>query len=226
MNFDIDRLIANPNSRVVIAGLRPTTGAPGPLTAFMQNDLTMQGGNLYNNPFESAAQDKLNELGQKILPLAREILPSGLVPEGGFQLKSFQQTILSWTGSQKPFFSLQLTFIAIRPTDDVTIPVKKIMSAVLPEDKVGSIFIGAPLSYGPKISLRGAKPSLNATGTLIVQLGKWFRAPGQVTRSAVPTFSQQTISNGKPLYAIVSVTFEPYRMISRAEFERYFVSLG
>jgi hypothetical protein len=221
--LDIQRMIANDNYKVLIAGL----GGPA-LQGFLQEDMQFSGGNNYNNAFESEAQQRLTDVANRALPALSGVVNAfgGDVPSAQFALKSFEQTTESWTGSAKPSFPMKLTFVALKPDDDVRVHVQKIMAAVMPvEGKLSSIgsVIQAPLKYGPQLTAKNKKLALSVEGTLTVAVGKWFRAMGQIIRSANTTYSRQVIASGLPLYATVSLTFEPYRMISYDEFKGYFV---
>lgn len=213
--LNIERMIANENYKVVIAGL-----GSKPVTGFLQDDIKFGGGNNYNNPFESEAQQKLSDVINKGVPAVAGVAKSfGYnVPTSQFSLKSFDQTIESWTGSQKPSFSMRLTFLALGPDDDVTDPVRKIMRAVMP---TGNRLVTAPLGYGVQITNKDGLPGLAAHGTLAIRVGKWFQALGQICRKAQPTISKECIASGLPLYSIVEFEFEPYRAISYSEFLGY-----
>jgi hypothetical protein len=232
--FDIEALLSNPKAKVILSA----QAFGRPLVAYIQNELSFNAGNDYNNPFESSAAARLSEVANKALPLLsafkEKIGVGGEEPVAQFSLKSFEQTVLSWTRSIKPVFNMNLTFIAIRPTgdnSDVTDPVKRLMATVFPdrgEIAGGLNVIKAPMGYGAKVvvdAVAGQKKlSLNVSGTTMLQVGEYFRAPGLVARSASPQFSKEVISTGKPLWASVNVSFEPYRAITYKEFKGYFIS--
>ena len=64
-------------------------------------------------------------------------------------------------------------------------------------------------------------------GTISIYIGKWFKAIGIFLISdASVTYSKEVIDpTGLPLWAAMSVTFTPYRSISKEEW-RSFTALG
>ena len=128
--LDIEKLINNPNAIMVIAGLM----GKSPLKSFIQSEITISGGNEYNSPFESQKQSALSELATKLQTVAGK-----WTNMSQFNLKSFAQTAAAWTNSQKPSFNMNMTFIALRPDDDVTKDVEAVMSAVYPSEYRGSV---------------------------------------------------------------------------------------
>jgi hypothetical protein len=222
--LDIENLIANPNYKVVIA-----FGGSNIIQGFIQGDLKFGGGNQYNNPFESQAQQKLSDLMAKVQPAATAAANKFLgtnLSSAQISIKSFDQTISSWTGSEKPKFSMTLVFIAINPDDDVTQPIRKMMKAVFPTRAAEGLLMRAPLGYGPALVNNNGLPGMAVGGTIVVKVGKWFRAFGQICTKASPTISKQVIASGRPLWSSFDFEFEPYRAISYSEFTGYFISQG
>jgi len=221
--LDIEKLANNPNALMVIAGL----AGGKPLKAFIQSEITISGGNEYNSPFESERQSSLSTLFTKIQTAAGKWFDMGQ-----FNLKSFAQTAMSWTSSQKPTFNMNMTFVALNPEDDVTKDVETIMSAVYPGEARGEVDIPiagkfsagimkAPLGYGFGMDIRTGKLT-KVRGTLAIGVGKWFRARQQIIRTANFTFSKEVIGSGKPLFASGSISFEPFRAITYWELKQYF----
>ncbi len=218
--LDVDRLLANPNSRMLITGL-----PRGTVVGFLQEGFGFSAGNVYGNAFESEAQNKVGDLYNKAAPALGAVAAKvGVNLPSQARLQSFEQTTESWTGPSKPTFNVKTTFIATKPTDDVTKPVKALMQAVFPTKGVGSI-IQAPLNYGPQLNLGGSKNlALSIQGTVALKIGTWFQAFGLVVERVHPKFSAQVIANGKPLYCECDVELKPYRAISFGEFTGYFIS--
>lgn len=216
-NLDIDNLKANPNARVLISGLRRGRA----VEAFVQNPLSMVAGNDYNNPFESQAQQSLSDVANRAIAVSNSSLGTDFA---NVSLKSFNQTINSWVGSQKPVFNVQLTFVAIDPEDNVMDDVNTIMRGVFPtRGSLGSIgtIMNAPLGYSPTFNT-DAVSGIQVRGTVTLSIGRWFRALGLVIRTASPLYSQEVIQSGRPLYATIDCQFEPYRAISLGDFQGYF----
>lgn len=208
--LDVDRLLANPNSRMMITGL-----PRGTVVGFLQEGFGFRAGNVYGNAFESEAQNKVGDLLNKVAPV---------LGASQIRLLSFDQTTESWTGPHKPSFSIKTTFIATKPTDDMTEPVKALMQTVFPTKGVGSI-IQAPMNYGPQLNIGGKKNlALSIQGTVALKIGTWFQAFGLIVENVHPKFSSQVIANGKPLYVEVDIELKPYRVISYDEFLGYFIA--
>lgn len=222
-SLDVDSLLANPNARILI-------NIPGKPTVacFLQEGLGFSAGNMYGNAFESEAQNKVSDLYSKAAPAAGALLDKfGIKIPAQARLQSFEQTTESWSGPSKPHFSIKTTFVATKPTSDVTKDMKTIMAACFPT-KGPSGIIQAPLNYGPKINTGSGKSlsdvSISAQGTVSMQIGTWFKATGLIIASAHPKFSAQVIKNGKPLYCEMEIELLPYRAISYGEFLGYFIS--
>lgn len=181
------------------------------LEGVLQNDLGISGQNDFDTGFMGS--DVFQGITEKKAELQRTatILTSGLA--GSNQSGTIQEmTKLNWTGSQKPLFNVEIALVALK--DDASYDVvKKTMEAmkcVYPNKKLG--VFEAPLGYNPG----------NAAGTLNLYIGKWFHARNLVMRSANFTYSRVCLKSGKPLYALGSVTLEPYQAITYGEFRSYF----
>ena len=220
--LDVESILANPNAQMLIT-------VPGRATVrcFLQEGLGFSAGSYFGNAFESQAQNKLSDLYTKAAPAAGALLDKfGISIPSAARLQSFEQTTESWSGPQKPTFNMKTTFIAVKPTDDVTKSVKDIMAACFPIKNASSSIIQAPLNYGPNVRIGNSPKDLTITalGTVNMKIGTWFQAFGLIIESASPKFSTQVIKNGKPLYCEMNITLKPYRAISYGEFLRYFIS--
>lgn len=209
----------------------PNSGQGGErINALMQGEFTISGGNAFNNPLASTAQESLSEkinIGKAAIESAANLAGKKVNLGSQIQLKTLNQTSLFWTGSQKPTFNLDLLFIALRRGDDVRTQVESLYQTVFPTLGKGGVFLRAPLGYN--VNGRG-----EATGTFAVQLGQWFRATRQVMTNVTFTYSQEMIPldgdpNGAeptkfaPLFARGSISFEPFRDITFREFQGYFL---
>lgn len=218
--LDVDSIFNNPHAQILLS-----IPGRGVVKCFLQEGLGFSAGSIFGNAFESEAQNKVSDLYSKAAPAAGALLEKfGVKIPAQARLQSFEQTTESWSGPQKPSFNIKTVFIATKPTDDVTKPVKDIMAACFPSRGTGSI-IQAPLNYGPKVSVSGVQDvSISAQGTCAMKVGTWFQAFGLVIENAHPKFSAQVISTGKPLYCEMEISLKPYRAISYGEFLGYFIS--
>jgi hypothetical protein len=92
---------------------------------------------------------------------------------------------------------------------------RRIQSAVLPtlSNRRGrqGFFFNAPLGY-----------KLNGQGTVILSVGKWFRASRLVITDTNLVPSREVLSNGMPQSVTGSITLEPYELITYQQFANYF----
>lgn len=223
--LDIEILKNNPNAKVII-GLGGAGEDKNWVSGFITQEHTMQGGNIFNNPFENVAQQnlsqKLNVLGataNKVADVANKFLGTNIQTRfGAFSLKSVEQTATIWVSSAKPSFSLPMVFVALQPDDDVLDVVRKLNMAVFPTIDTNGLWVNAPLGY----QLVGGKAT---KGTVIVSIGKWFRAISLLIRDVSYSISKETIKSGLPLYAQVTVAFEAYRLLSSDEVNSWFLKI-
>lgn len=218
--LDVESILANPNSQMIVS-------IPGivSVVCFIQEGFGFAAGNAYSNAFESQALAKSSEIYNKAAPAAGAILEKvGVNIPAQIGPQTFFNTTESWAGPQKPSFSVKTTFVAVKPTDDVTKQVRQIMRACFPTGDLTGI-MKSPLDYGPNLQVNGVKNiSLSIQGTVNLKIGTWFQAMGLILESAHPKFSAQVIKNGKPLYCEMEMSFKPYRAITYDEFLGYFIS--
>lgn len=201
----------------------------------MTGDFSIGSGAAWNTPLNSTALESISatlNIGKDAFQAAANKLGYSVDLGSQIQLKSLNQTVNFWTGSERPQFTVELMFISLVRGFDVRDHVLNLFKAVMPNQGkaisvLGSnidVLLNAPLGYNP----------LTGAGTFSVQLGTWFRARNQVMKSVNFTFSQEMVPlNGDagfvnatkfaPLYAKGSITFEPYRDITYSDFAGYFI---
>jgi len=192
-------LLENPNYRVLI-----NTPA-GVVRAFVTNEFQFTAQADYNSPFEAllGAGEQLN-LGLAAISMAT----------GGtqFQLKSLRATVATWVDSQKPSFTLPMLFVSLGG-EDIRGEVGKLLRGVYP---IGVDKLEAPYGYAVDASGEAVK------GTISVRIGKWFYARKQILRQVDVQYSRQVLNSGLPLFANVTIVFEPYRLPNADEVLSYF----
>lgn len=212
--LDLDALKDNPNAHVLVTG--PNVRVRGLITA----PLSISAASRYTNVLESQAQESLSDKISGGLGAAGAALSvmgagnlAGSIPS--FTLRTAEQSADTYQTSERPSFTVELIFVALRSNDDVRIPVSKLYKATMPTfSKQGAAnFLQAPLGYQSK--------GMSAQGTCAVRVGTWFQATWQLIKNVSFTFSREVTVNGYPLYASGSITFEPYRMISVDELLGY-----
>lgn len=194
------------NYKVIIAGL---TGGPvaGSLTSEFAigggNDFTSAGELLRDIPVVGAALEAKNKF-------------SGVTNISGRSATTELETRKVWNNSLIPDIPIEVEFYqSSTQVESIMEKMKRIKSAVFPT-RAGAFF-RAPLGY----RFTGNN-SRNATGTLTVQIGTWFRATGLLLVSESTTFSKEVNSNGHPISMKVQLTFQPFRAITYDEYLQYF----
>lgn len=184
-------------------------GMPGPtVTAFVVSDFSFGTSAEYNSEWEFEKQKTISDAINRVASFFNDN-KTGVAQ---ISLKSLAQTISTWTGTEKPQFNIDVLFISYNPDVRPLDRVRELLGGVFPES-LGLVLV-APMKYAP-----GPK---SASGVWNIKIGTWFDAPNQILRQVNPTFSKEVTPDGRPLYAKVNVVFEPYRMISYAEFKSYF----
>ena len=197
--LDIEKVINNPNYRVVIS-----TPA-GVVKGYVSDDFSFGMTSQYSSPFEEqASQSQFSDVINKYGITGINTLLGKDISQ--VQLKSFAQTVALWQGSDKPEFSITVYFIAQTQEDDVSKPIKVLLKGVVPEGTLQDKFMKAPYGYSPKLENTAPR------GTVSLRIGKWFEAHGLLITSVQSQFSAVVMPNGKPLYSQATVSLTPFRL--------------
>lgn len=184
------------------------------VSGFVTSELNLSGGNEFTSPFEDSEKIKK---GMKFFNVFKTALSvSGGNAGGTSATLTKNQTILFYTGSQKPTFSIEAAFITLdsaKTNETALYKVKELMKLVYP---TGSEIMEAPLGYIPLT--KDGTPS----GTVSLRVGNWFHARYLVVKDVNFTMSKEVTANGTPLYAVGNITLEPYRSLSYDEYSAYF----
>ena len=221
--FKFEGLKDNPRAQVRIAGLKVNGKAIPTIVGYLKQETSIGGTNTYNNPFESAAVDGLANITGKVIAGANAV--KGMFDPGKgegippIQLKNMNQTAISWTGSSKPTFQIDLVFPAFRETDDCTIFPRQLYAAVYPT-KESFMTIKAPMGYTMN---RDKDSQLVPDPAILISIGRWLTMPNMVITSVNFTYSIACLESGKPLYSTGQVSVEPFRMITYDELLKWFV---
>lgn len=220
----------NVNGQIIISGLQTPSAAQSNAAGFRTTSTTVVGvvaGTLgfdvsseYGNPLWSQAQQGLSEQLQGFLSVSsdvkRRLTGKGL--SHPYTLLNANQSVKTWTGSSLPIFKIPLKFIALNEDDDVTDAHTALLSSVMPiftSKNSLSAFMRPPLGYLPS--------GITASNTITVAIGQWFRATGQVMITVDMSYSKETLVSGSPLYCEGAISFTPFRIISYAEIQGYFL---
>jgi hypothetical protein len=208
---------ANQHARVRIVGLGDKTQFG--VTAFLADELNLSGSNDFSDAaLQQGQQESLNDTLQKLQAVVGGVASQfGYDSVPSFTLKTLEQSVSTWKGAERPSFSLRVLFVATRETDDVTTQVNGLYRSVFPSFKsvgVASVVL-PPLNYLPQ--------GITARGTVLVEIGKWFRATGLIIKSVNFKFSKSVLASGKPIYADGTVQFQAYRVLSYEDVSGWFI---
>lgn len=183
------------------------------ISGFYTNDMQLSGGNDFTSPFEDFDLAKKAIKGFNIFSSILSSKSSNGV--GNIASLTKQQSMLVYSGSQKPVFNVEVLFIAtdssIRP-----LPIDKVKSLMRLVYPTGDSLLTAPLGYKPSINGKALQ------GTVSLRIGKWFHATNLVVKDANFTLSKEIIRDGSPLYATGTITLEPYRAVSYGDYMGWF----
>ena len=216
--LDFEKLIENPNAQVYVATNR--WGVRGIYT----NDIQIRAGNNWDSRVQTGAASTVNTIqkaGQDFQGIINQqtSLDLDVVPRG-VSFGNLQQSSKQWVGAETPVFNIDMVFIALRGGDDVVTKVHQLYETCFPGGQTSIATISPPLDY--TVGDKGG----SASGTITVQLGRWFRATQQIMQSVNFTFSKETTPDGGPLYARGSIEFTPFKAITYGDFSDYFTTLS
>lgn len=224
MGLDIDQLISNTNSKVIIC--LPSEGFS--VTGFVTEELSGSGQANYSDLFETGGAESLSksltQAGTLISALGIDKMFGKDMSFPQIQLVTTQQTVAMYTGSSKPSFTIPMVFVALKPeiNQNPEIRVKQLLRATHPGQKevgdTGIKFLKAPLGYFPSFK------NGTARGTVSFSIGTWFRAMNMLITNVSYSFSKEITSLGFPLYAKVSIVFESYRILTAHEVSNFFIN--
>lgn len=216
MLLDIEAIAQNENFKVTF--VLPKCGT---VQGFLRSEFTVAGATEYGDPFASQYLEK----GNQLVAVGGQILDKGFSAMGkdskfsSYRLGNLEDTMASWTKSPKPQFSVSMIFVTIKPEDNITASVTTLLKSVYPTRALKGFGLAAPMGYHAP---GGKQNPLKIEGTATVQIGKWFRAYGQLIKTVTPIFSKEVTKIGKPLYAAVDVSFEPWRLVTNEEVMEFF----
>jgi hypothetical protein len=204
MQLEWERLWGNPNAKVTLAG------PVGTFEGFRQQEFSIGGQAEYSNPFAASMQDKGLMAGAIASTVSNAT--GGLVDLPIVTLRNKEQTRHHWTNSQRPSIPVNLTLVRFSlKAPSVSQVSAQILSCLYP--KGGGGLLNPPGGYDAK----------SGGGTWTVQIGTYFRAPLLLLINGQASFSPTSVQDGSPLYANLSLTFEPYMIIDEGEFKGYFL---
>lgn len=228
INYLIEKVLNNPWSTVRIRSL--TLGSEFSVKGLIQGGLSIAG----NNEFETPISANLDDIaGVKELRAVTQVL--GVQgPLNSMMGKSLLTTTKTYSNSSVPQIVVNMILVNIRKDQSVLDDVTKLHACVLPRS-AGGLIMTSPLGYSgvdgaDDFRIRAEGEDLESSvqtnltggdGTLVVAFSRYFYGVGLICRDMNYQLSEENSING-PLYATVSMTFEPKRMITITEFRNYF----
>lgn len=203
------------------------TGSGVSVTGIMQNELSFAGSNEYSSAKDlmDSVLGSMGGIGDKISKV-KQLADTGLRMGGRSTVTDYESRLV-WNSSDKPQFTIEYKIYnqssadSVDPKRGALFLAKNLQKGVLPTKGKPSptrkgLFYKAPLGY--KFAGKGG-----VRGTVMLEVGTWFKAGGLVIRNTNFTPSIQVMKSGQPLFVTGSVTLEPYQLISYDEFVKYFI---
>lgn len=210
------QMAIDPRYRMTITGFKANGSVAFSVSGNTQSDFNITGGNSYGDR-GSAIAGMLGRtaIGSTAVGLHEMAQQASEAATGANRFLTQIGTELTWQGSKAPSFNLDLTFVCLKSGDaneDVVKKVTALMAGVYPDINKGGLF-NPPLGYNT---------STSNSGKVVVKIGRWFYAERMVIEDVNFTYSKEVNREGKPLYAMGSVTVRPFRTISYKEFKSWF----
>lgn len=207
-------------SIVIPQGALPA-GERGTITGFTIENFSIQGSASWEGKQigENATLDNLaNTLGMAANTLTGTNF-------GQVSTTSRASTVRRWTSSEPAQFPVNFLIVAYDEGIDVRKDVSKLLRCVYPLgdlEQINGVGVGmkSPMGYVAKAD------EAVAENTATLKIGKWFRADGLLIDDVVAEFSKETLPNGNPLYANVTATFSPFRMLYADDVSAMFMQTG
>ena len=215
MKISLDDLLANANTKVIFT--LPTGKEETKLEAWMVNDtFEVSGSASYESMFDRGlAKTALETAGFGKIAQAVELGENVLQ----IRAKHLVETVLSYGGTDRPTFTVELLFVALKANDDPRKKAKLLLEGIFPQEGK-EMLLRPPWNYGLTSKEHMGSQKLS------VQIGSWFRAPNQVLTSASFQFSRETTRTGVPLFVTGNVQFKPYMQLYDYQIKSYFINTG
>lgn len=185
----------------------------------------------YSSPFYNETLGKVSGMVNMISSGLQSFFGDLKIPN--IALTSVRQTIKTWTMTDSPVFALSLLFVCTEDDDDVRVPVFLLQKTAYPtfqnigESGIGTaLYMNAPNNYQVIPSQSKKDFGITANGLCLLSLGEWFIGRNLLLTNVDPKFSEEKNWNGSPMWALVSVAFEPFRMLDASDIQDMYPSLN
>lgn len=193
------------------------------ITSWVNTDLDLNG-TISSNPINNlgilraagSATTQFRVAGKIASSKGVDVIQKGLdyidLPKAGTQYGGYEFTKEIWQNSSKPNFNLNMIFVNTEPKDNILNDCAFLMSCI----------------YPASLSTNTMSPPVFFTedNTLDVKIGTWFYATNVIITGVNAKLSKETIKDGKPLYAVISVAFKSFRQLTAKEYMNWFLKLN
>lgn len=195
----------------------------------LQNDLAVTGSNNYSDRIDVVEQAAggLGGIIKSAVDTYSAAAGTGGAIRGALSGSRFVPVWESekvWSGSGRPVFAMELTFVCEKSGDErynVVNKVNQLMRGVYPDTK-SQYFNALNTSFNIFTAPLGYSTNNSPLGKCELLIGGWFRAPLLVMERCSFSFSKEVNRDGRPIYATGIVELTPYRAISYDEYLGYF----
>lgn len=180
------------------------------ITGFLTEAVTVAGAAQWEGkqPGHLESADEISRTAHSALSLF------GMAPSQ-MSMTSIASTRKHWLSSESPSIPINFLIVAYKDGMDVRQKVAALLKTVYPSGPAASIagvdlFLSAPNNY----KFTGLD---SASGLISLKIGRWFQAKNLLMEDVSATFSKQVTQNGYPLYAEVSCTLTPWKLLTADE---------
>ena len=144
------------------------------------------------------------------------------------QLYTILDTTQQYISANIPQFNISFYVIATNSSINPMSKVMDLYKAIYPE-KNGDLSIKYHWGYTPNAlgdangNIKDLQGSTATTGTVILTIGKWFRAINMIIDDVKVDYSDTLAPNGRPLWVKPTISFKPRRLPYANEFIQMFI---
>ena len=141
----------------------------------------------------------------------------------GVSIQTYAQSIMHWTSSERPTFSINMQFVTWREDQKTLDDAISLASMPLPGIYEGATMTRPGGYVGFSEDAEGnVSAAKNVKGTWALKIGTWLEARNLILTQANLVLSKERTTTGEPLYATVECSLIPYQMTSYDDFLGWF----
>jgi len=139
-------------------------------------------------------------------------------PGGVNRIKTVHQTVNYWSGSTSPEWAISFVVPRLKMSEPPVHKRVRNLQKVPMADHIGSAVCHV---WEPTKSM-ARNPDAIPKGTSSLQIGEWLHLYGLLLTNVSVTFSKEVVKDGSPLYAMVTVSFMPWRFLFSNDVDRWY----